>query len=97
VKIVDRSGQQAFIKTRYTMKIVFDAPFVFKRKISSFPNGLTICYVLGQIIKATNASQYDVVINEVALAGSSGTCDEKTWVELHNKGTIDINLIGVSL
>jgi len=97
VKIVDRTGHQAFIKARYIMKIVLDAPFLLKRKISSFPNGLTVCYVLGQIIKATNASQYDIVINEVADNGSSGMCNEKPWVELHNKGTIDINLIGMSL
>jgi len=40
---------------------------------------------------------YDIVINEVADNGSSGTCDEKSWVELYNKGTINIDLIGMSL
>jgi len=46
---------------------------------------------------AMSPKKGDIVINEVADQGSSGTCDEKSWVELYNKGTINIDLIGMSL
>jgi len=41
--------------------------------------------------------EYSIVINEVSYAGSIGVCDKKSWVELYNKGTTDVDLIGMSL